>query len=927
MAGQQFQYDDSGNTFFYFLTSFVGLIVIPATYYLWPRDQNAGVPCECLVPEEDRRGHQIPRKSRSGVLSHRVGAGNRTQVLCESRKCSLNLRAISPFPKQIRLKNIRKVYGRCMWYRLRLLKPQPNIIPTVNWFLCVVLAVLELLCRPGWPRTQKSACLCLPSAGITGVRHHAWPEKSFRVGYKYGKIVLLAGWALFLFLAYKVSKTDREYQEYNPYEVLNLDPGATVAEIKKQYRLLSLKYHPDKGGDEVMFMRIAKAYAALTDEESRKNWEEFGNPDGPQATSFGIALPAWIVDQKNSILVLLVYGLAFMVILPVVVGSWWYRSIRYSGDQILIRTTQIYTYFVYKTRNMDMKLHQIEPETRRTIAGPAGPTFSDLRPARLPGNGTSPSAVRKMPTDTQPTGQSDLGLIMVLAGASEFDPQYNKDSTSRPTDNILIPQLIREIGSINLKKNEPPLTCPYSLKARVLLLSHLARMKIPETLEEDQQFMLKKCPALLQEMVNVICQLIIMARSREEREFRAPTLASLENCMKLSQMAVQGLQQFKSPLLQLPHIEEDNLRRVSNHKKYKIKTIQDLVSLKESDRHSLLHFLEDEKYEEVMAVLGSFPYVTMDIKSQVLDDEDSNNITVGSLVTVLVKLTRQTMAEVFEKEQSICAAEEQPADDGQSDASKMKAKGGWQQKSKGPKKMPKSKKKKPVKKKATTVPLPQAKQQKQKQANGVVGSEAAIKEEEDDISDKGSDSEEEETNRDSQSEKDDGSDRESDREQDEKQSKDDEAEWQELQQSIQRKERALLETKSKITHPVYSLYFPEGFSEKQEWWWLYIADRKEQTLISMPYHVCTLKDTEEVELKFPAPGKPGNYQYTVFLRSDSYMGLDQIKPLKLEVHEAKPVPENHPQWDTAIEGDEDQEDSEGFEDSFEEEEEEEEGGD
>jgi translocation protein SEC63 len=36
------------------------------------------------------------------------------------------------------------------------------------------------------------------------------------------------------------------------------------------------------------------------------------------------------------------------------------------------------------------------------------------------------------------------------------------------------------------------------------------------------------------------------------------------------------------------------------------------------------------------------------------------------------------------------------------------------------------------------------------------------------------------------------------------------------------------------------------------------------------------------------------------------------------------VPENHPQWDTAIEGDEDQEDSEGFEDSFEEEEEEEE---
>lgn len=70
-------------------------------------------------------------------------------------------------------------------------------------------------------------------------------------------------------------------------------------------------------------------------------------------------------------------------------------------------------------------------------------------------------------------------------------------------------------------------------------------------------------------------------------------------------------------------------------------------------------------------------------------------------------------------------------------------------------------------------------------------------------------------------------------------------EWEALQQSIQRRERALLETKSKVTHPVYSLYFPE---EKQEWWWLYIADRRDQTLVSMPNHVCTLKDTEEVSV-------------------------------------------------------------------------------
>ncbi|KAJ8355658.1 hypothetical protein SKAU_G00184520 [Synaphobranchus kaupii] len=759
MAGQQFQYDDSGNTFFYFLTSFVGLIVIPATYYLWPKDQNA---------------------------------------------------------EQLRLKSLRRVHGRCLWYHLRLMKSQQSIVPTLK------------------------------------------------------KVALLFGWAVFLFLAYKVSKLDREYQEYNPYEVLNLHAGANIAEIKKQYRVLSLKFHPDKGGDEAMFMRIAKAYSALTNEESRLNWELYGNPDGPRATSFGIALPAWIVDQKNSMVVLLVYGLAFMVILPVVVGTWWYRSIRYSGDQILINTTQLFMHFMYKTPNMNMKR-----------------------------------------------------LTMVLTAAFEFDPRSNKEATIRPTDNIEVPQLIRELGNINVKKKEPPFCYPYSLKARVLVLSHLARMEVSEDIEEDQQFVVRKSPALLQEMVNVGCQLTMMANSRGG--FHAPRLVSIENCMKLTQMTVQGLQESKSPLLQLPHFEEEHLRYCIS-KKYKVRSLQDLVSLKESDRRSMLRFLGEEKYDEVMAVLSSFPNINMDTKLQVLDDEDSNNITAGSIVTVTVTLTRRTMAEVFEKEQDLllCGGEDAPLEEG-ADASKSKTKV-WQNKNKAAKKTAKSKKKKLTKKKA--VSQQQQKADKQKQANGnVAGNETApaaaaaaaaaaatpAKEEDEDASDKGSDSDEGEANKDSPSERDEESDKQSDTEVDEM-GGDDEEEWKALQQSIQRRERALLETKSKITHPVYSLYYPE---EKQEWWWLYIADRKEQTLVSMPYHVCTLKDTEEVELKFPAPSKTGNYQYSVILRSDSYMGLDQIKPLKLEVHEAKQMLDNHPQWDIpeTEEEEEDQEDSDGIEES------------
>jgi hypothetical protein len=52
-------------------------------------------------------------------------------------------------------------------------------------FLCVALAVLDLLCRPGWPQTQKSACLCLPSAGIKGLCHHCPAKNSLFLIYFY----------------------------------------------------------------------------------------------------------------------------------------------------------------------------------------------------------------------------------------------------------------------------------------------------------------------------------------------------------------------------------------------------------------------------------------------------------------------------------------------------------------------------------------------------------------------------------------------------------------------------------------------------------------------------------------------------------------------------------------------------------------------
>uniref|UniRef100_A0A1I7XEC5 Aa_trans domain-containing protein n=1 Tax=Heterorhabditis bacteriophora TaxID=37862 RepID=A0A1I7XEC5_HETBA len=72
------------------------------------------------------------------------------------------------------------------------------------------------------------------------------------------------------------------------------------------------------------------------------------------ATTFGIALPKWLVSKEYGVWVLAFYGLLFMVVLPVAVGIWWYNSIKYNVDKVLLDTTQLFYYFLHKTPKMEI---------------------------------------------------------------------------------------------------------------------------------------------------------------------------------------------------------------------------------------------------------------------------------------------------------------------------------------------------------------------------------------------------------------------------------------------------------------------------------------------------------------------------------------------------------------------------------------------
>ncbi|CAG9560248.1 unnamed protein product [Danaus chrysippus] len=730
MGGQKFEYDESGSTFFYFVLSFLALILVPATFYYWPRKRKED-------PTKQAERCQCPN--------------------CKEKQ--LILEQSQPYKK------------------------------VKNFFIM---------------------------------------------------LAIISGWVLLGFLAMKVSQFDYEMSNFDPYEILGLPPGATQAEIKKSYRKQSLILHPDKEtGDEKAFMRLTKAYQALTDEEAKKNWEKYGNPDGPGAMSFGIALPSWIVEKENSVWVLGLYALVFMVALPTAVGTWWYRSIRFSGEQVLLDTTQMYFYFCHKTPSMPLKR-----------------------------------------------------ALMILAASCEFDKRHNSEIIERITDNEEVPSLLRDLKNLGEKNKEQPLCRPYSIKARALLHAHLSRIPLPkDTLEVDRRYVVSRCPDLIVEMVNCVNQLIALAYAR--RIPRLPTIETIENCMKMSPMIVQGLWENKSPLLQLPYITEEHFKYFTNRKKH-IKSLLQLAQLPSDERRQLLRFLNDSQYEDLMKVLGNMPYIHFQVNTEVIDDENPTVVTAGAIVTVTVFLRRTDMKELFGdttiKEKNIKDEEDgggenaEKGENGENDKTEKKdtfKRPVWMKQKKH---VPAKKNKKTVSRTKTVVVEKTEVKKDVKEVKEVKEPKKKVDDGED--SDDG-DSDES------------GSNSDSDESRDKSSADDDDDQWDKFQKRIQKRER--LEGRSKSSHPVHCPYFP---LEKQEFWWCYICDRKSHTLLTAPAHVTALADNHELQLRFTAPRWPGLYTLACCLRSDSYIGMDQQQDMKLDVKEAAAVPSDHPQWDLSDTDDE-----------------------
>lgn len=138
------------------------------------------------------------------------------------------------------------------------------------------------------------------------------------------RIFLYLCWGIILYLLVMVKLYYAKDELWDPYAVLGVSRSSSKAEIRKAFKDLSYKWHPDRvpllerPKASLKFNEISKALKVLTDPKAMTNWLKYGNADGPKTISFGIALPSWAQSTEvvaGLYIVLLISVLIFVLIL------------------------------------------------------------------------------------------------------------------------------------------------------------------------------------------------------------------------------------------------------------------------------------------------------------------------------------------------------------------------------------------------------------------------------------------------------------------------------------------------------------------------------------------------------------------------------------------------------------------------------------
>ncbi|KAI4248916.1 MAG: hypothetical protein L6R40_000928 [Gallowayella cf. fulva] len=379
-------------------------------------------------------------------------------------------------------------------------------------------------------------------------------------------ITVVAGYATIALMMYLIAVTKTTAPKiWDPYDILEIPRSSDEKKINKRYRDLSRVYHPDKARpDESQnktiedineyWVELSKAYKALTDEEVRNNYIQFGHPDGKQSFSIGIALPKFIVTEGNGKYVLLVYGLLLGVLLPYVVGKWWYGTQKLTKDKVLLAS--------------------------------AGNLFreytEDITDGAVVNALTCGDEYKHVLTGTK----AENGLGKVEKKVSE-SPHFSRGTTGlKPSDQ----QTLEKSDGIRRK-------------TLALLWAYLGRVTLDGSTLDDEKYEVAPVALALNESWTSI-------------SLAYGNVAQILSAYHVSQNLIQAMPPNASPLLQLPYITPSIAKTIEGPNARDHLTIQEFLSLPEYKRRKLATdqpgVLEIGQYNTAVAVARQLPFLQLE---------------------------------------------------------------------------------------------------------------------------------------------------------------------------------------------------------------------------------------------------------------------------------------------------------------------------
>uniref|UniRef100_A0A6M2F3L6 J domain-containing protein n=1 Tax=Populus davidiana TaxID=266767 RepID=A0A6M2F3L6_9ROSI len=468
----------------------------------------------------------------------------------------------------------------------------PIFIITIMAIPLVPYTVMKL-CRAASKKSKIVHCNC--SECLRSGKYRKSIFKRISKFSTWSNLTLILLWVVMIFLVFYIKNMSCEIQVFDPFVILGLEPGASDSEIKKNYRRLSIQYHPDKNPDpeanKYFVEFITKAYQALTDPISRENYEKYGHPDGRQGFKMGIALPQFLLDidgASGGILLLWIVGVC--ILLPLVIAVIYLsRSAKYTGNYVMHQTLSAYYYF--------MK-----------------PSLASSK------------------------------VMEVFIKAAEF-----MESPIRRTDNEPLQKLFISVRSElnldlkNIKQEQAKFwkQHPALVKTELLIQAQLTRESadLPPALLGDFRRVLELAPRVLEELM----KMAVIPRTSQGHGWLRPATGVVE----LSQCIIQavplsarkatgGSTEGIAPFLQLPHFTESVVKKIARKK---VRTFEDFHDMTLQERAEVLQQVagfSSAEVQDVEMVLEMMPSVTVEVRCET---EGEEGIQEGDIVTLHAWIT------------------------------------------------------------------------------------------------------------------------------------------------------------------------------------------------------------------------------------------------------------------------------------------------